>query len=75
MQWKLNTEKLTDWMVEKMLKKGDKVVMHTCGEAEYYNGKIWTVSSNPWNLCGSEVVMLDGFSGGFATEYLQKVNV
>jgi hypothetical protein len=58
-----------------MLKRGDKVVMHTCLEAEHYDGKIWTVSSKPWNLCGSEVVLLDGFSGGFATEYLQKVNI
>ena len=58
------------------LKPGDKVVMHTCAEArlEKYKDKVWTVVSEPWDLCGSEVVMLEGFRGGFATEYLKKVN-
>jgi len=57
------------------LKPGDKVVMHTCIEPkrEKYKDKIWTVNSDPWDLCGSEVVLLDGFSGGFATGYLKKV--
>lgn len=57
------------------LGKGDKVVMHTCLEAELpkYKDKVWTVASEPWNLCGSEVVLLDGFRGGFATEYLKKI--
>jgi hypothetical protein len=58
-----------------MLKKGDKVVMHTCSEAEVYKGKIWTVASNVWKLCGTDVVMLEGFSGAFAVKYLQKVDV
>lgn len=59
-----------------MLKKGDKVVMHTCGEAEHHNGRIWTVSSEKeWELCGSMVVMLEGFSGAFLAKYLQKVNL
>lgn len=57
------------------LKPGDRVVMHTCYEArsEKYKDKIWTVASEPWDLCGSEVVLLEGFRGGFATEYLRKV--
>jgi hypothetical protein len=57
------------------LHKGDKVVMHTCSEAsmEKYKDKVWTVASEPWDLCGSEVVLLEGKSGGFATEYLRKV--
>jgi ssDNA-binding Zn-finger/Zn-ribbon topoisomerase 1 len=57
------------------LKPGDKVVMYGCAEAELekYKGKIWTVTSEPWNLCGSQVVMLEGFRGGFATEFLKKV--
>ena len=69
------------WAVEELnpqdpLQKGDKVVMHTCYEAELekYKNKVWTVTSNPWDLCGSEVVNLEGFSGGFATEYLKKAD-
>lgn len=52
---------------------GDKVIMHTCYEAEKYRNKVWAVVSEPWDLCGSEVVMLDGYRGGFATEFLKKV--
>ena len=57
------------------LHKGDRVVMHTCYEAsmEKYKDKVWNVVSEPWNVCGSEVVLLEGKSGGFATEYLRKV--
>jgi hypothetical protein len=56
------------------LQIGDTVVMHTCAEArsEKYKDKIWTVKSEPWDLCGSEVVLLEGFRGGFSTEYLKK---
>lgn len=55
---------------------GDKVIMHKCSEAgiEKYKDKIWVVRSEPWDLCGSEVVLLEGKSGGFATEYLKKVD-
>lgn len=58
------------------LNPGDKVMMHTCAEAslDKYKDRVWTVASEPWDLCGSEVVMLDGYRGGFATEYLKKVN-
>lgn len=51
---------------------GDMVVMHTCIEAEKYNNKVWKVRSEPWDLCGSEVVLLEGYSGGFATRFLKK---
>lgn len=57
------------------LKKGDKVVMHTCLEAERHAGKIWTCRSDESEMCGSKVVWLDDFSGAFATKFLQKVNV
>lgn len=58
------------------LKKGDKVVMHTCGEAEYYSGKIWICKTSQFQASnGSEVVFLEGFSGYFLTEYLQIVNL
>lgn len=53
---------------------GDKVIMHTCAEAEKYKGRVFYVASEPWDLCGSEVVFLDGYKGGFAIEYLRKVN-
>ncbi|MDQ0496351.1 hypothetical protein QOZ95_004541 [Paenibacillus brasilensis] len=48
---------------------------HGCYEArkEKYREKVWTVESEPWDLCGSEVVRLEGYGGGFATEYLKRV--
>ncbi|MFJ8528616.1 hypothetical protein [Bacillus sp. NPDC094106] len=60
-----------------MLKKGDKVVMHTCDEAKVYEGKIWTCKSDEF-VRGQEpykqkLVFLEGFSGAFCTEYLQVV--
>jgi hypothetical protein len=57
------------------LKKGDKVIMVNCSEAEKYKDKVWVVRSDPWDLCGSEVVLLEGKSGGFATEMLREVDV
>lgn len=60
------------------LKKGDKVVMHTCGEAEHYDGQIWTCISDEQKLHESHkynVVWLKGFSGCFAAKYLQKVKI
>lgn len=40
---------------------GDKVVMNN----KYYvseenRGRIWTVRSEPWNLCGTDCVLLEG---------------
>lgn len=58
------------------LHEGDKVIMHTCAESalEKYKDKVFTCTSEPWDLCGSEVIKLDGgVKGGFATEYLRKV--
>ena len=56
------------------LKPGDKVVMVDCYEArsEANKDKIWVVTSEPWDVCGSEVVKLEGKRGGFATEFLRK---
>lgn len=56
-----------------MLKKIDKVKMINCYEAEKYKDKIWIVRSEPWIVCGSEVILLEGKSGGFETEFLEKV--
>lgn len=61
-----------------MLKKGEKVVMHTCGEAEQYDGKIWTCKTDEYekgeSVYKQRLVFLEGFSGCFAVEFLQKVN-
>lgn len=62
-----------------MLRKGDKVVMHTCGEAEKYRGKIWTCETDEYTVgegvYKQRLVFLEGFSGCFAVEYLQIVNI
>jgi hypothetical protein len=59
------------------LRKGDKVVMHTCMEAPYHHGRIWTCQTDEFEANGREygLVFLEGFSGSFATEYLQYVDV
>lgn len=65
-------------MSVKPLRKGDKVVMHTCIEAESNNGTVWTCETNEFKHHSNHdytVVMLEGYSGSFAAEYLQKVNI
>jgi hypothetical protein len=63
------------------LKIGDKVVMHTCGEAEFpkYFGKVWTCKTDEYTtgegLYEQNLVFLEGFSGSFATEFLQLVDL
>lgn len=65
----------------KGLKKGDLVIMHTCGEAdsEKYKGRIWVCKTDEY-VTGEkpyeqQLVFLEGFSGSFATKYLEKINV
>lgn len=53
----------------KKLKKGDLVVMHSCVEANEYEGKIWECLTNE----EEGKVFLIEFSGTFYTKYLQKV--
>ena len=55
-----------------MLRSSDKVIMVNCPEAEKYREMVWEVWSDPWNLYGTEVVLLKGKPGGFATRYLKK---
>lgn len=65
-------------MSVKPLKKGDKVVMHTCIEAASNDGVVWTCRTDERKLHETHnytVVWLEGYSGCFSTEYLQKVNV
>ena len=59
-----------------MLKKGDKVVMHTCGEANYYKGRIWTCRCDEYTSSAKQqLVFLEGFSGSFLVKYLQIVDL
>ncbi|WP_312337178.1 hypothetical protein [Anaerospora hongkongensis] len=58
---------LVNWPV------GTKVRMVNCGEAEHYGDKVWTTRSEPWELCGSQVVLLEGKSGGFDKNCLEVV--
>lgn len=64
-------------MSEIKLKKGDKVVMHTCIESKGKNfGKVWTCETDSFRCeAGIEVVYLEGFSGFFSTLYLQPVDL
>ncbi len=55
------------------IKKGDKVVMTDCFEADFHKGEVWEVVSDPWEVCGSLCVLLEGYSGGFDVECLTKV--
>ena len=57
------------------LKKGDKAVMHTCGEASFYKGKVWVCQTDSFlNRGKQEVVFLENFSGYFSAQYLAKVS-
>lgn len=61
-------------LIDEQMKKGDKVVMSNCAEADKYRGKVWTCRSNEWALPdGTKVVLLEEFSGGFAVEHLKAV--
>lgn len=55
------------------MKIGTKVVMVNCREAEKYSGKVWTTLSEPWECCGAELVLLEGYFGGFAVNCLKVV--
>lgn len=56
------------------LKPGDKVVMNDNYHVlEKNRGKIWTVVSGPWMVCGSMVVRLEGKAGGYAVDGLDLV--
>jgi hypothetical protein len=62
---------------ENKLKKGDRVVMHTCIESEELPGKIWTCKTDQFTrgkgVFAQDSVFLEGYSGSFAPEFLQKV--
>lgn len=59
-----------------MLKPGDKVKMND----KYYvsevnKERVFTVKSEPWEVCVTLVVRLEGYSGCYAMDGLTKVNV
>lgn len=57
------------------IKIGDKVVMNSnYFVKEIYKGRIWTVCSEPWYCCGTLVVKLEGWSGGYAVDGLDLVD-
>jgi len=56
------------------LRPGDKVRMtDKYFEGEQHAGKVWKVRSWPWTTCGEEVVLLEGFTGGYAVDGLELV--
>jgi len=53
---------------------GDKVVMNDkYVVAEKNKGKEFMVRSEPWDLCGTECVLLEGYRGGYAVAGLTLV--
>jgi len=67
-------------MERELLKKDDKVVMHTCMESEGKNySRIWSCETDEFikgdGVYKQNLIFLEGFSGYFATEFLQKINI
>jgi hypothetical protein len=58
-------------MKKRQFPVGTKAKMVNCREAEMYPDKIWVTRSEPYMVCGTEVVMLEGKTGGFATKFLE----
>ena len=53
------------------LKIGDKVIMNDKYWVNAENkGKVWTVDSEPWECCGTNVVKLKGKAGGYSVDGL-----
>lgn len=56
------------------MKIGDKVVMNDKYHVSEKNkGRIFEVRSEPWNICGSMVVKLKDYCGGYAVDGLDVV--
>ncbi len=60
--------KILNWPI------GTKVRMVNCYEARKYGDKVWTTRSESWEMCGSQMVLLEGKSGVFDTSFLEVVN-
>lgn len=55
------------------MKKGTWVKMVNCAEAEKHQNKFWKTRSEPWDVCGTMCVLLEGYSGAFAVDCLEIV--
>ena len=56
---------------KKPIKIGDKVVMNNNYRVPDKNKDvIFTVISEPWDVCGTQCVMLEGYRGGYALDGL-----
>lgn len=56
------------------LKPGDKVMMNDNYRVSDKNkGVIFTVRSDPWDVCGTLTVLLDGYRGRYAVDGLTKI--
>lgn len=54
--------------------KGKKVIMNDKYHVSVKNkGKVFTVTSDPYEMCGSVVVKLEGYSGCYAADGLTVV--
>lgn len=57
-----------------MLKPGDKVITTDKYYLPvHYRGKVWTVRSEPFMVCGNLVVLLEGKAGGYIVDGLKKI--
>lgn len=57
------------------MKNGDRVVMNNKYRVSECNkGKVFVVRSDPWDLCGTECVLLEGYRGGYAVDGLTLVD-
>jgi hypothetical protein len=57
--------------MEGYMEIGTKVKMIDCLEAKEYGDRVWVTRSEPWDLCGTMVVLLEGKRGGFSLEKLK----
>ena len=56
------------------MKIGDKVIMNDKYRiADKNKGVIFTVRSEPFDICGTECVLLEGYRGGYAMDGLTVV--
>lgn len=61
-------------MVKCELKIGDKVIMNDNYHVSDKNkGVVFEVLSEPWRVCGTDVVRISGRSCGYAVDGLTKV--
>lgn len=56
------------------LKIGDEVIMNDRYRVSEKNkGKVFVVRSEPFEICGTECVLLEDYRGGYAMDGLTKV--